>query len=811
MNSYERKNIKLLNLVDQGFSGRTISKVIDNCMDHYITEEDLIRVLGNTLTSNQIINAFKDLDTSAYSIHCLSRFDINMFVIDKLSLEYKTLEELSKNLKTLSKMHLQVKTENKIIEALKLLKLNYFVDLDEDLFQEIKNNEPYPNNKLKEKFLNQYPSLKVDEFDSHIDKLIKLNRVFQSIDGLKVKKNTIIDYLSKSKDDRDLMLFQRLKGHTLQQIAEDKNVTRERVRQIINKRISKYPIFYNEEKYYRILNFYDLSDSELELIGLEDKYLSEYVKIKYKLNPLKSSLDYIVDFNMSGTDLAQKILKNNNLVLIGGDLIQEDFIQIFKKYINTKSIRSFSLVEIKEEFNMFLKSIKVNSDDIFIKTNEDIIIKNRKLENSGFFLSFGNQRFIVYKPDTLGSDFTEALDNFLSEFYGYGSISLFYECNVELCKKNYVKDEKELYAITKALFGNKYIDRIDFVRNPVILSKGLNKEAYIENMILDMDLPCDVDKYLDHVNKVTGLKKESIYGQFSKMINKYKNSQGLITLDNEVTNEQYDFVKNIIGNNECIGYTYLFERIERKYGFDAQIILNDYNLRKIGFTKTNTSIYSIRFLNRLDAVIDAIDKLDQYIILENELRKITNIEYLYYRVYDFIDTNVLVKISKNSYLNLKKRNQCALISKFKNDFLSIINSNEVYVLKNFIYSSTFNALIEMNNEYKELLFSFDTVEIIRSIVLSLREINYIETNDTFIFSKKELSISKLIDDTLNEYGSLSLYELQEALFDKYRIQKIFSNGELSDMGYYCPKSSEKVYLNKEYYEKELEEYLNGNT
>ncbi|MFA7131160.1 MAG: hypothetical protein WC167_04975, partial [Bacilli bacterium] len=73
MNSYERKNIKLLNLVDQGFSGRTISKVIDNCMDHYITEEDLIRVLGNTLTSNQIINAFKDLDTSAYSIHCLSR------------------------------------------------------------------------------------------------------------------------------------------------------------------------------------------------------------------------------------------------------------------------------------------------------------------------------------------------------------------------------------------------------------------------------------------------------------------------------------------------------------------------------------------------------------------------------------------------------------------------------------------------------------------------------------------------------------------------------------------------------------------
>jgi len=44
--------------------------------------------------------------------------------------------------------------------------------------------------------------------------------------------------------------------------------------------------------------------------------------------------------------------------------------------------------------------------------------------------------------------------------------------------------------------------------------------------------------------------------------------------------------------------------------------------------------------------------------------------------------------------------------------------------------------------------------------------------------------------------------------DEYKIKKEFTNSELSEMGYYCPKSSEKVYLTKEYYEKEMEEILN---
>ncbi len=811
MNSFERKNIKLLNLVDDGLSGRTLLRIIDNCNDHYLCENDIKKELGDTPTCRKIIDHFKFLDQTYFSIWCLLKFNINMIVIERIRASFKTLDLLSNNLKAMLKLHLQSKTEEKIIDALKELKLNYFIDLETELLNEISNNEPYLNNQLKEKILNKYPALSVAEYDSAIDNLIKENKIIHSFDGLKLKKNLLSDYLLNSQEKGVDFVKWKLQGDSLQQIANKKGISRERVRQIIQNRISKFPVFFNEDKYYKIMNLYDLSDAEYQLVGLNDKCLIEYIKIKYKLTPFKNSLDYIADFNINETQQAREILKSNKLILIDGQLVQEKFVPLMKKYVYKRNLFSFSLIEIKDDYNKFLNDHYVENKDLFIGDSKDIVLKNRKLDNNNYFLAMGNQMFFVYRPDFLSSNFVEALDNFFSEFYGYGSVSLFFDNNLSICRKNHITNERELFVLAKSLLGKKYINKIEFIRNPTFATKGINKESFIENMILDMELPCEVEDYLNYVNKVTGLRKDTIYGQFSKTINQYKNSQGLITLENEVTNEQYNFVKTIIGNSKCVGYSYVFDKVELKYGADAQIILNNYNLRKIGFVKTNTSIYSCNYSNRLDAVIEAIDNLDEYMITENELKKISNIEYFYYRNYDFIDSNILMKVGKNNYLNIRKRNQTSLIDSLKAHLLDLIKLDEVYVLSEYIESDSFKILLENNEEYKDLFLSFDAQELLKNIILTLRDINYIETSTAFIFSKRELSINMLINDILTEYGSMSLYDLKETLFDKYSIQKDVTNGELSDLGYYCPKSSEKVYLTKEFYEKELEEYLNGNS
>lgn len=122
MNNFERRNIKLLNLVDAGLSGRTLLRIIDNCHDHYVSKEDIKRELGDTPTCKKTIEQFQLLDQSYYSIYCLLKFEINMIVIEKIRSSFKTLDLLSKNLNTLHSLHLHVKTEDKIIDALKNLK-----------------------------------------------------------------------------------------------------------------------------------------------------------------------------------------------------------------------------------------------------------------------------------------------------------------------------------------------------------------------------------------------------------------------------------------------------------------------------------------------------------------------------------------------------------------------------------------------------------------------------------------------------------------------------------------------------------------
>ena len=58
----------------------------------------------------------------------------------------------------------------------------------------------------------------------------------------------------------------------------------------------------------------------------------------------------IADFNLNGTEQARAILRNNKLILIDGELIQEEFIALMKKYVYKKGIFAFSLDEIKNDY-----------------------------------------------------------------------------------------------------------------------------------------------------------------------------------------------------------------------------------------------------------------------------------------------------------------------------------------------------------------------------------------------------------------------------------------------------------------------------
>lgn len=118
------------------------------------------------------------------------------------------------------------------------------------------------------------------------------------------------------------------------------------------------------------------------MIGYNDLLLAEYIKTKYKLKPTRDSLNYITDFNLQETELAKQLLKQNKLTIINGEIVSLKFIDVFKKYINTKSIYSFCITDIIDDYNNFLHENRIEYNELSFSHNEDdIFIKSRKLDS----------------------------------------------------------------------------------------------------------------------------------------------------------------------------------------------------------------------------------------------------------------------------------------------------------------------------------------------------------------------------------------------------------------------------------------------
>ena len=178
-----------------------------------------------------------------------------------------------------------------------------------------------------------------------------------------------------------------------------------------------------------------------------DLVLAEYVYLKYNLKPTKTSLDYINDFNLFNSLLGVHVLKNKNLTIIHNELIELDFITIFKKFVSDSKISSFTVDEIVNEFNDYLRKFGINDKSVFIELSDDLECKIRKISNSKSFIRVYGNHFIVNNQDELSFDFVNMMRNYLDDFEGYGSVELFYDKNTELCNKNNIFIFKNCFAV----------------------------------------------------------------------------------------------------------------------------------------------------------------------------------------------------------------------------------------------------------------------------------------------------------------------------------------------------------------------------
>lgn len=99
------------------------------------------------------------------------------------------------------------------------------------------------NNRLKIKILNKYSNVTSQLFDETIDYLLSGRKIILCLEGYRISQVTVTDYLKNSDIDKDLIVLRKCQGESLEKIGQEKGLTRERIRQIINNRIKSLPIF----------------------------------------------------------------------------------------------------------------------------------------------------------------------------------------------------------------------------------------------------------------------------------------------------------------------------------------------------------------------------------------------------------------------------------------------------------------------------------------------------------------------------------------------------------------------------------------
>ena len=118
---------------------------------------------------------------------------------------------------------------------------------------------------------------------------------------------SIIQYIAQLPNDRERKILQaRLNGKTLQEIGDQYDITRERVRQLMNKALKKKP-YLREDKYAYIYNHYDFSLEDFILAFDEPTETYYYLEMICQTNRAKkTTLDDIFIDTMVAPEYRKK-------------------------------------------------------------------------------------------------------------------------------------------------------------------------------------------------------------------------------------------------------------------------------------------------------------------------------------------------------------------------------------------------------------------------------------------------------------------------------------------------------------------------
>jgi len=760
---------------------------VSNLIDKLIESKELIKIDD---ISYQIPYSIFDLANYGLSLaiieNCLIKNDIDIYSIDDEINEkyhitpskyYKIMDAYNKMSK--EKNIRKILNENKLFNIIK--KHFKYDEFSIGEIESILDEENYNFNKL----------------ENLLNKLVSSNRINENITSENIIETysiclpKLIEELNKIPKENNHydMVMKKYNGCTMEEIGQQYNLSRERIRQIVSKETRGIKRF-QEDKYEEYIKEYSFDEELFSNLFKTEKYVYYFLKDKYKLGEKDPS--ELIDDDRLTSEQIEILRKRYNIINYNGENIIANrnsiLLTILKKV--EKRIEYSELIEI---FNSLINEYKLDLQPL---SSENFRYIDSSLTKTNFVLDTVGTTYRYYNCNDIDKEDLEDLKELLNTNPGVYSTEAFFNDNPLLMKKIDIRDEYELHNLLKKRLGD-YDENITFSRMPDICIYCNDKYKFVEEQIRELS-PISIDDFVEYMYKTYGHKPASFKAYVLSNFSQYINIDTLICNSTLFTDEQLEIMKEKL-TEDVYSIITIKQMLTDYFDVNDFSLINTLNLKLLGFKLRGNYIMKENISNLENYLRSIISKFDYYVI-PPEMKKIGSTFSSY--LYKFMCDKLLFRVDDEKYITMKKMNEMGILNE---DIESFINE-----IKKDLPANEYFSLYTLNTDFKNKILEFDFPDCFyESIIMTIDDVKYFRLNNNTLFIKTSDTTNreKFINSFITK-NKIYIRDIKNTIKEKYNIelQDYYIRSFVNRKKYYLDSSTDCIYENREKYEEDVNKW-----
>ena len=558
-------------------------------------------------------------------------------------------------------------------------------------------------------------------------------------------------------------------GNTLEEVANGRGMTRERIRQIeqraFNILTKKGTLLFSEDAYaYLFRTYYLERDAFIQAFG-QTQQTWYYLTVRYDRGkrPISEALE---DPNLSMADryAVEKFIHRDDFFLDG-------------RYVpGTRSGIEDYLAEKYCQDEMNFDDFMVLCDR-FIRENElpleevsgdyETQKKTRlnRVSRSANILWKQNQRLRYYNIE--GGDFTELLETLdLSRYHDIEiSTQKLMTDHPDVMRRYDIRDEYELHNLLKKIHAEKENPSLVFGRMPGLVFGKFNRDEAVKEIMFAL-APVSQEDLVEMISLEYGFRENTIVANLLGCISEYLH-HGMYSIEYEdMPQEQMDIMSSVLTDD-----LYTFEELKdlylRSVGNPDTTLLSSYNMKRLGYSAgasyfVRSSLSAEEYFDRLLLEKDRVD-------ITEISRRFTGITAFSTRLSKHRHELDILEYEPYKYVNIRLLEK----SGFTRDRLRIYADRVCAFIEPFIRNNTDPDTVLIGNNGKDAYFS----------VISLKNAGFTDELDMLGFGDRFCASILREDDRFSwqRIGGMAVFNPNRTFFTtgKFLAAYVAKEGSIS--------------------------------